>query len=69
MVTLKQLGAIMERSADICGQHDQQKLLRPAEHRQLLDDWESDQLKEPLGAYREAFGKARAAARELERFW
>ena len=67
MVTLKQLGAIMERSADICGQHDQQKLLRPAEHRQLLDDWASDQLKEPLGAYREAFGKARAAAKELDR--
>lgn len=67
MVTLKQLGSIMERSADLCGQHDQQKLLRPAEHGQLLDDWAADQLEEPLEAYRRAFAKARSAEKELER--
>ncbi|MDO4502728.1 MAG: DNA repair protein RecN [Coriobacteriia bacterium] len=67
MVSLKQLVSTMERSADLCGQHDQQKLLKPAEHAQLLDDWAVDSLVAPLKAYKKAFKAAKAAADELER--
>lgn len=49
-------------SIDLCGQHEHQRLLKPANHRGLLDAWMGEALDQCLAEYRQAFGEAKAAA-------
>ena len=66
MASLKQLSAQMAGAVDICGQHDQQKLLKPACHLGLLDAWAPSALSDLRHAYGEAYAAAKDAAAQLQ---
>ena len=67
MATVAQLSQVVGSSVDLCGQHDHQKLLAPANHLPLLDAWAGETVAQARSAY-EAAWKARAAAQaELDR--
>lgn len=67
MASVGELARAVAPAIDLCGQHEHQRLMKPAEHLRMLDAWAGADVAEPLGAYREAFAQARAAAAELER--
>ena len=66
MATVGQLAQLVGSSVDLCGQHDHQKLLVPANHLGLLDAWAIDTVKAPMMAYREAWEAAAKAWTALE---
>ncbi len=66
MATVGQLAQLVGSSVDLCGQHDHQKLLVPANHLGLLDAWAIDTVKAPMMAYREAWEAAAKARTALE---
>ena len=53
-------------SIDLCGQHEHQRLLKPANHRGMLDAWIGPELDDALESYRAALAGAKAAARAVE---
>lgn len=61
------LAAGIGASVDLCGQHEHQRLLRPAHQRHILDVWGCDAIAQPLRAYRAAFERAKAARAEYDR--
>ncbi len=64
MATVGQLAQVVGSSVDLCGQHDHQKLLVPANHLGLLDAWAVDTVDSARADYLaawEATGKARSA--------
>ena len=67
MCSLKQLAAEIGSCIDICGQHEHQRLLKPAYHVQMLDLWAADSITEPLAQYQAAFDAHRVAAENLQR--
>lgn len=67
MASVGELARAVAPAIDLCGQHEHQRLMKPAEHLRMLDAWAGADVAEPLGAYREAFAQARDAAAELER--
>ena len=67
MASVRELGQRISPAIDLCGQHDQQQLLRPATHVGMLDAWAAESVEGPLKVYRSAFSQAVAAARELAR--
>lgn len=67
MATVGQLAATVGKSVDLCGQHEHQHLLKPANHVAMLDAWAADSVAPVLDAYRAAFDAQSEAARELER--
>lgn len=70
--SISQVGKIASTvgaSIDICGQHEHQRLLKPANHRGMLDAWIGADLTGAIESYRRALRKAREAAeavREIE---
>lgn len=67
MASVRELADVVGSTIDLCGQHEHQRLLDPAVHVALLDGWAAQEIGPARVAYEEAFGEARAAARELER--
>ena len=67
MASVRELAGTVSPSIDLCGQHDQQQLLKPAAHVGMLDAWAGQDVAEALCAYREAFAEASRAAAELAR--
>ncbi len=67
MASVRELTQRISVAVDLCGQHDQQQLLRPATHVGILDAWAAEAISSPLAAYHQAFSQANAAARELKR--
>ena len=67
MASVRELGATIGTTIDLCGQHEHQRLLDPAAHVALLDAWAAERVGPLHEAYAEALAQARAAAKELER--
>lgn len=67
MSSVSQLSRIVAPTVELCGQHEQQVLMKPASHVKLLDAWAFDETAELVDAYREALAAARAAAEERDR--
>ena len=66
MATVKQLAALVGGSVDLCGQHEQQRLLKPANHMAMLDAWAGQDVSDARAAYEEAFAEAQQARAALE---
>lgn len=62
MATVGQLAGIVGDSIDLCGQHEQQRLLKPANHQGMLDAWAGDAVSCAKRAYEDAFDRAHEAA-------
>ena len=67
MASVRELAGTVSPSIDLCGQHDQQQLLKPAAHVGMLDAWAGQDVAAALCAYREAFAEASRAVAELAR--
>ncbi len=67
MATVAELASGLGATVDLCGQHEHQRLLSPANHLALVDDFEPSALEAPKAAWDAAFAEARAAQRELAR--
>lgn len=67
LATVSQLADLVGATVDLCGQHDHQRLLSPANHLPLLDAWAGQGVERALSAYREAWGVRARAAAELDR--
>lgn len=67
MATVAQLAQTVGSTVDLCGQHDHQKLLTPANHLPLLDAWAGAQVAGAREAYEHAWEERAAARRELDR--
>ena len=66
MASAAQLAATIGPVMDLCGQHEHQRLLKPANHVTFLDAWAKDQVEAPLRAYKAAFTAAQAAQAALD---
>ena len=67
MSTVRQLADQLGATVDLCGQHEHQHLLKPANHAAMLDAWAGDAVANTKTAYIEAFNVEQAAAAELAR--
>lgn len=66
MASVRELAARVASTIDLCGQHEQQQLMRPTAHVRMLDAWADEAVAVPQKAYRQAFSQAKAAAEELD---
>ena len=65
MASVSELARTVGPLVELCGQHEYQSLLKPAEHGRILDGWAD--LESTVGAaFREALANARAAEAALE---
>lgn len=67
MATVSSVAARVGESVDLCGQHEHQKLLKPASHAPLFDAWIGETACAAHAAYRAAFDACEARRAELER--
>lgn len=67
MASVGELTRAVAPAIDLCGQHEHQRLMKPAEHLRMLDAWAGTDVAAALGAYQEAFAQAKDAATELDR--
>jgi len=67
MATVAQLAQVVGSSVDLCGQHDHQRLLTPANHMPLLDAWAGEKVAEAKERYAHTWKGHAAAASELDR--
>ena len=67
MASVGELARAVAPAIDLCGQHEHQRLMKPAEHLRMLDAWAGTDVAAALGAYQEAFAQAKDAAAELDR--
>ncbi|MBS5451420.1 MAG: DNA repair protein RecN [Coriobacteriia bacterium] len=67
MATVAQLADVVGSTVDLCGQHDHQRLLSPANHLPLLDAWAGESVAAARASYEQAFDARRRAAAELDR--
>lgn len=65
MASVSELARTVAPTIDLCGQHEHQRLTKPAEHVRMLDAWAHDMVEAPLAAYKEAFAQAKQAAADL----
>lgn len=65
--SLKELSFGIGQSVDLCGQHEHQRLIKPANQRELFDLWGAKEIKNPLKAYRASLKTAEECASELSR--
>ncbi len=66
MATVAQLAEVLGSTVDLCGQHDHQRLLSPANHLPLLDAWAGPAASEARDAYLAAWREHAEAARALD---
>lgn len=67
MASVSQLTALVGDSVDLCGQHDQQQLMKIASHGHLLDAWAGDSVRAALEAYQSAYAASEEARLSLNR--
>ncbi len=67
MASVRELAARVASTIDLCGQHDQQQLMKLAAHVRMLDAWAGEEVSDALAAYKQAFSQAKRATEELER--
>ncbi len=67
MASVGELSQALAPAIDLCGQHEHQRLMKPAEHLHMLDAWAGKDVAAALAAYQEAFAQAKDAEAELER--
>ncbi len=67
MASVGELSQAIAPAIDLCGQHEHQRLMKPAEHLHMLDAWAGKDVAAALAAYQEAFAQAKDAEAELER--
>ena len=67
MASVGELARAVAPAIDLCGQHEHQRLMKPAEHLRMLDAWAGQDVAAALDAYRNAFDQAKAAAAEFDR--
>ncbi len=67
MASVGELSQAIAPAIDLCGQHEHQRLMKPAEHLHMLDAWVGKDVAAALAAYQEAFEQAKDAEAELER--
>lgn len=67
MASVGELTRAIAPVIDLCGQHEHQRLMKPAEHLRMLDAWAGADVAAALGAYQEAFAQAKDAAAEFDR--
>lgn len=67
MASVTELTEAIAPSIELCGQHEQQRLLRPSEHLRMLDAWAAEAVASPLEEFGAAFDRAKEAAAELAR--
>ena len=67
MASASELAVAVAGSVDLCGQHEQQRLLKPASHVQFLDAWAGEDVAAVLMAYQEAYAASSQAQAELDR--
>ena len=67
MASVGELTAAIAPTIDLCGQHEHQQLMRPANHVRILDAWAGGTVAAAREAYACAFDVAREAAAELDR--
>lgn len=67
MASVSELSKLLGPSIDLCGQHEHQTLMKPANHAVILDAWATDAVHPVHVAYKAAFSEARAAQREYQR--
>ena len=64
MASVSELARTVGPLVELCGQHEYQSLLKPAEHGRILDGWAD--LESTVGAaFREALADARAAGADI----
>ena len=61
--SVKELSSSVGGLMDLCGQHEHQRLLNPAQHLEMLDAWAGDELADLRLSYKEAF-RARTLAKD-----
>ena len=61
------LSQVVGSSIDLCGQHEHQRLLKPANHLSMLDDWMGSSLESPMEEYDQAFRDFQQCEAEVER--
>ena len=66
MASVGQLAEGIGASIDLCGQHEHQRLMHVANHREMLDMWALDDVLPTLEAYADAFEAAQAARAALD---
>lgn len=66
MASVRELSARVASTIDLCGQHEQQQLMKPTAHVRMLDAWAGEAVAALQGAYKQAFFQAKAAAEELD---
>lgn len=67
MAGVGQLSRMVAASVDLCGQHEHQQLMKPANHRRILDGWAADAVAGVLSEYQRAFEESEAARAQLDR--
>lgn len=67
MASVGELARVVAPTIDLCGQHEHQRLMRPASHVRMLDAWAGEAVADALAAYEAAFSQVDAAAAELAR--
>lgn len=66
MASVRELAARVASTIDLCGQHEQQQLMKPTAHVRMLDAWAGEAVAVPQNAHKQAFSQAKAAAEELD---
>ena len=67
MASVGELSQTVAPLIDLCGQHEHQRLMKPAEHLRMLDAWAGTGVTVAREAYQEAFAQAKEAEAELAR--
>lgn len=67
MASVGELSQTVAPAIDLCGQHEHQRLMKPAEHLRMLDAWAGTGVAVAREAYQEAFAQAKEAEAELAR--
>ncbi len=66
MASMGELAAAVSRSIDLCGQHEHQALMKPANHVGMLDAWAAEAVVRAHAVYSLAFEEALEANRAYE---
>ena len=67
MATVTELSDLVSPTVDLCGQHEHQTLMRPAEHARMLDNWAREAVEPLKEAYALAFEAHAEAAVDYQR--
>lgn len=65
--SVSELACCVRNHIDLCGQHEHQRLLKPAFHARMLDAWIGDEAKSAQEAYRKAYAAYQEACAACER--